>query len=96
MACAGKQAVDVFFVLSGFVIAYICNTREPTLRTYVISRTVRIYSVALPALILTFLIDGLGKMVRPEVYDGAIQELSLGLLLYWFSVKWRNRGGELR
>lgn len=51
------QGVLVFFVLSGFVISYVAGRREDDWRTYSISRASRIYSVALPALILTFVVD---------------------------------------
>ena len=51
-----REAVICFFVLSGFVIAYVSDTREQTLKSYFIARTTRIYSVALPVLLLSFLI----------------------------------------
>lgn len=53
----GPEAVDVFFVLSGFVIAYVYDTREHSLTDYAVSRFARIYSVAIPALIVTFILD---------------------------------------
>ncbi len=49
----GYIAVPVFFVLSGFVIRYVTRTRESTLREYFIDRVSRIYSVVLPAIVLT-------------------------------------------
>ncbi len=81
MSGVGKQAVDVFFVLSGFVIAHVCTTRERDARNYMISRASRIYSVAIPALILTVIVDGIGIRVNPGVYQGAVQDMSPGLLL---------------
>src|SRR5579864_6899404 len=48
----GHSAVVVFFVLSGFVIAYITDTKEKTPADYAASRLARIYSVAVPALLL--------------------------------------------
>lgn len=51
----GHQAVVVFFVLSGFVIAYASNRRALTLREYAIHRVARIYSVVIPALMLSLL-----------------------------------------
>lgn len=50
-------AVTVFFVLSGYVISYTADQKEPTLRDFAVSRLARIYSVAIPALILTIIID---------------------------------------
>lgn len=52
----GREAVIAFFVLSGFVIAYVTDSREQSLREYSIARAARIYSVALPVLLLAFLI----------------------------------------
>jgi peptidoglycan/LPS O-acetylase OafA/YrhL len=75
------QAVDVFFVLSGFVIAHVCATREHDLRRYIVSRAARIYSVALPALILTAIVDAIGITANAATYDGPYQELSAGLII---------------
>lgn len=65
----GREAVDVFFVLSGFVIAYVHDTREKTPLRYAVSRFARIYSVAIPALIVTFMLDVFGRAARPGIYD---------------------------
>jgi peptidoglycan/LPS O-acetylase OafA/YrhL len=51
---AGHMAVVVFFVLSGFVIAYSTQSKHVTLREYAAARMTRIYSVALPMLVLAF------------------------------------------
>jgi peptidoglycan/LPS O-acetylase OafA/YrhL len=67
----GHEAVTVFFVLSGFVIAHACDTREKTARDYAISRLARIYSVALPAVLLTVLLDQIGSALRPDIYSAA-------------------------
>ncbi len=65
----GPEAVDVFFVLSGFVIAYVADTREQSGTQYFISRAARIYSVAIPALAVTFLLDAIGRSVQPGLYN---------------------------
>ena len=65
------DAVVVFFVLSGFVIAYATDTTQNTPRRYLEARLSRIYSVALPALLLTFLLDSLGKSLVPALYNDA-------------------------
>jgi len=48
----GHEAVVVFFVLSGYVIAYAASDPTVSLRTYAEHRTARILSVAIPALLL--------------------------------------------
>ena len=67
----GVEAVDVFFVLSGFVIAYTYDTRERTLLRYATSRFARIYSVAIPALTATFILDAIGRVSRPHLYNAS-------------------------
>src|SRR5690242_6900946 len=46
----GPAAVIVFFVLSGFVIAYATDRSERSLANYTLDRLSRLWSVALPAL----------------------------------------------
>lgn len=67
----GDEAVTVFFVLSGFVIAYATAGREQSPADYCISRMARIYSVVIPALALTVLLDETGSILRPEIYTAA-------------------------
>jgi peptidoglycan/LPS O-acetylase OafA/YrhL len=50
-------AVAIFFVLSGYVIAYVAHQKETTLKDYAVSRLARIYSVALPAIVFTLAAD---------------------------------------
>jgi len=64
----GRTAVIVFFVLSGFVIAWVSDTRERTLEEYGLSRIARLYSVIIPAFILTAVLDWLGKEIDPGLY----------------------------
>ena len=64
----GAEAVDVFFVLSGYVIAYVATTRERDLARFAASRAARLWSVAVPAAVLTFGLDALGRMIAPAVY----------------------------
>jgi peptidoglycan/LPS O-acetylase OafA/YrhL len=63
------EAVIVFFVLSGFVIGYATDRRENSVSSYAVARAARIYSVALPALIVTFALDSIGRSVRPDLYS---------------------------
>ena len=64
----GHSAVVVFFVLSGYVIAYITATKERDWVSYCASRLARIYSVALPAVLLTMALDAAGRTLNPGIY----------------------------
>lgn len=64
----GHEAVVIFFVLSGYVIAFVSDTKEVTLRDYSISRISRIYSVAVPAIIVTMIADRVGFAVDQSAY----------------------------
>jgi len=64
------DAVMAFFVLSGFVIAYTARTRDRDLTDYTEARLARLYSVALPALVVTILADEIGMRLAPSVYAG--------------------------
>ncbi|MDD4913547.1 MAG: acyltransferase [Methylococcales bacterium] len=64
----GGIAVIIFFVLSGYVIAYVASTREKTFSSYLISRISRLYSVVLIALLLTYAFDAAGFAYDPKFY----------------------------
>jgi peptidoglycan/LPS O-acetylase OafA/YrhL len=64
----GRTAVLVFFVLSGFVIAWVTETRERTLEEYAVSRLARLYSVMIPAFIVTAVLDHLAIAIDPGLY----------------------------
>jgi peptidoglycan/LPS O-acetylase OafA/YrhL len=68
----GPPAVIVFFVLSGFVIAYATDRRDRTLGQYVLNRVSRLWSVALPALCLGIVLSHLviSSELAPEPNDG--------------------------
>ena len=72
----GHDAVMIFFVISGFVIAYVTANKEKTIQTYVKSRLVRLYSVIIPALFLTIVLDHVGKQLNPDIYIGVHYEYS--------------------
>lgn len=65
----GHSAVVVFFVLSGFVIAYITDTRERDWVSFFASRLSRVLSVVIPAVVLTVALDAAGRQLLPAVYD---------------------------
>src|SRR5215469_6091581 len=64
----GRIAVLVFFVLSGFVIAWVTETRERSLEDFALSRAARLYSVIIPAFVITAAIDYFGRAVDPKLY----------------------------
>ena len=62
----GGDAVIVFFVISGFVIAHATAQKERNAADYFISRAARIYSVAVPAIVLTIACDFVGQWIDPR------------------------------
>ena len=66
----GSDAVVLFFVLSGFVIAFTVDSKDRSWRQFAFNRATRLYSVALPALFLTLFFDALGSLIDPASYDG--------------------------
>ena len=48
----GRDGVLIFFILSGFVISWCAREREHSFGNFVINRASRIYSVAIPGLVL--------------------------------------------
>ena len=69
----GRDAVILFFLLSGYVISYTCEQKKDTLNKYIIARATRIYSVALPVILLTVMVDLIGLQFNPENYTGLYQ-----------------------
>lgn len=69
-------AVIVFFVLSGYVIAHVLATRERTPFEYFASRFSRLYSVVVPALILTASTNYLERIKYPHLFDHALISVS--------------------
>lgn len=65
----GHSSVVVFFVLSGYVIAYVTATKEKDWASYSASRLSRVYSVAVPAVVLTLALDAMGRTINVDHYD---------------------------
>ena len=65
----GHSAVIVFFVLSGFVISHAADVKERTLFDFSVARLARLYSVVLPAILLTVVCDAIGTQHNAAVYD---------------------------
>lgn len=88
----GREAVIVFFVLSGFVIAYTTEQKNPSLRAYAIARCTRIYSVALPLLLFAFAAAAVlvwsGRVPGRQLYEVAKPWLYLPLHLLFMGELW--------
>jgi len=64
----GEEAVCIFFVLSGFVIAHVTDSKENDWRSYTVARLARILPVAVLALLVTSLADKIGILHNPQLY----------------------------
>lgn len=82
-------AVGGFFVLSGFTIRMLSpHAANFDLKPYMVDRVSRLWSVAIPALVLTVVCDGLAWSLNPEYYltnwwgaDGSIFKSAIKILL---------------
>lgn len=63
-----QTAVIIFFVLSGYVITFVSDVKEKDVRSFALARVSRIYSVVIPALLLTGICDFIGLTVNSEFY----------------------------
>ena len=89
----GHHAVMVFFVLSGYVIAHVAETREKDLRTFLVARLARLWSVLVPALVLTVVCDIVGRTfgTDPRGFAGSPADLPIiriGAMLAFVSESW--------
>jgi peptidoglycan/LPS O-acetylase OafA/YrhL len=66
---SGPAGVVIFFVLSGFVIAWVADTKETDAASFIINRFARLWSVVIPAIILTVALDAVGSRINPTIYQ---------------------------
>jgi len=95
----GSDAVVVFFVLSGFVISFAALEKDKTAGRFAFSRMTRLFSVAIPALLLTLILDKVGQMIDPEFYQPPYY-MAQSWGDYWlrgltFSSEWTGQGMRL-
>jgi peptidoglycan/LPS O-acetylase OafA/YrhL len=94
-------AVILFFVLSGYLIAYsdfnkYKNDRNYNVTSYLTNRFVRIYSVLVPAILLTLILDGLGRIwltgyLNPSIFPQDHYVIRLIINLISMQGIWGNR-----
>lgn len=78
------DGVVVFFILSGYVIGYCAHEREGNLVQFAIARASRVLSVAVPALVLTMVLDSIGMRLDPHAYPASFEFRKLWLYLPLF------------
>jgi len=66
----GHHAVVIFFVLSGFVIAFSAE-KAADLRSFLTTRIARLHSVVIPMLLIVPMIDAVGFALEPGLYGDA-------------------------
>jgi peptidoglycan/LPS O-acetylase OafA/YrhL len=91
----GHAMVIVFFVLSGYVIAFSSLGKVGlTAKKYIIARLSRLYSVVIPALLLTAVLLLCGRAINPRFYDQVLTDHEAGRFvvtgLFLQSAWWRN------
>lgn len=86
----GHNAVVVFFLLSGYVIAYVTTTKENNWTHYWVSRFARVYSVTIPAIVLTIFCDYLGSGINPSFYSGNVTTHDYALIRVAASLAFAN------
>lgn len=81
-ASFGHKLVMIFFVLSGFLIAFTVHKKNKGSQRYLADRFSRLYSVVLPALVFTYIIDFIGKHFNPGAYVMEIAPHQQGLRFF--------------
>ena len=69
----GREAVIIFFVLSGFVIAYTTAARKASLKHYIAARCARMYVTVIPILVLAYALALFMSMFPGPAVPGAYQ-----------------------
>jgi peptidoglycan/LPS O-acetylase OafA/YrhL len=86
----GHDAVVLFFILSGFVIAASTDKKSTQgLRNYLLDRAVRIYSVALPVLVIAAAFGVMGWIEFPHLYQLKKLWLYIPFHLSFLSQSWQ-------
>ncbi|WP_180734282.1 acyltransferase [Paraburkholderia sp. PGU19] len=86
----GEFRVDVFFVLSGFVIALALEAGTLSVRDFITSRLVRIVPLYWLATLLVFF----GALLRPDLFNSTTADVS-ELLKSLFFIPYRKESGNI-
>ena len=78
----GHPAVMGFFILSGYVIAFVADQREKTFNVYLKHRFARLYSVMVVAWLLSIILDTTGNLINNSFYAGEIATDNLLLRIF--------------
>jgi peptidoglycan/LPS O-acetylase OafA/YrhL len=78
----GVDAVTLFFVLSGFVISHTAQAKDASFADYLTARVARLWSVAVPALLLSIVLSYYGFRADPSLYERVARD-SFGTHQYW-------------
>ena len=78
----GRDAVIIFFVLSGYVISWCGHTRDKTAAEFAVNRAARIYSVAIPALVLGLAVSVFASWLQQRPLEYPLQKPWLYLPIY--------------
>jgi peptidoglycan/LPS O-acetylase OafA/YrhL len=66
---ASHHCVILFFVISGFSVAFSADKVDCNPSTFLAARLSRIFSVAVPAILITLLVDVASKTFNPQASD---------------------------
>ena len=69
VAHSAKEGVAIFFVLSGFVIAFVAECKEHDWRSFARARAIRMYSVLPVAIVVLVACHAVGVTVNAALYD---------------------------
>ena len=78
---SADDAVIAFFVISGLVIAHSTRARHGSASDYALARASRLYSVAIPAVLLAFVLDQIGLRIDASAYAGYAWQYPHALLV---------------
>lgn len=93
----GPECVALFFVLSGFVIRYATLRGETGVKSYAVARMSRMWSVAIPAILVGAICDRIGVTINPNFYkdlefwDGPATILEIARSLAFLNETWGAR-----